>query len=453
LVLQCRIHNPESFVDARVATGSPLYLLERSDVDPVQLDRDLKVVAMNSFARRALPVEDTQPFEKIVLSFHPERSQAKVKFLIDQAECPVSNPPPMTMIINIPERVLLVKVSKMSDVRGDTAGYTLVFYDITDAVIREEIGVQRPDSKRQLLKIPTVASNRIVLVDAASVRYVRAEGHYTWVHTAQGSSFCNLNIGDLETRLDSNSFLRIHRSYVANLDFAEQIVRDDGKVMLKLQGDDRGLPVARTRVPRLLDAWASPKQLPASAEARGSAAGLSVAPRFVRVLADFMCQVAPFVHAAPACAPAVVMVSVRAVASRGPSFTAPSRATRRPQNDSRRFRLPRAALGLRRGQAARVTRARRQAAGRRPQPAADDEAALRDAQCADRFGQDRRAARHHAKRQRNPHRRDDHRAPVAHLQADRRQTAIVDRGCGLDRGPAGALPRHDRRRHFARRPG
>ena len=106
-------------VDARVGTGSPLYLLERSDVGLVELDRDLKVVAMNSFARRALPVEDKQPFETMVLSFHPDRSQSKVKFLIDQAECPVSNPPPMTMIINIPERVLLIKVTKMSDLRGD----------------------------------------------------------------------------------------------------------------------------------------------------------------------------------------------------------------------------------------------------------------------------------------------------------------------------------------------
>ena len=243
-----------STVDQRTGTGSPLYLLERSDVGLVQLDRDLKVVAMNSFARRVLPVEDKQPFEKMVLSFHPERSQTKVKFLLDQAECPVSNPPLMTMIINIPERVLLIKVTKMSDMRGDTFGYTLVFYDITDAVIREEpAGPSRPDTKRQLQKIPTVSANRIVLVDAATVRYIRAEGHYTWVHTAQGSSFCNLTIGDLEGRLD-NSFLRIHRSYVANLDFAEQILRDDGKVMLKLSGgDDHGLPVARTSVPKLME--------------------------------------------------------------------------------------------------------------------------------------------------------------------------------------------------------
>jgi hypothetical protein len=240
-------------VDARVAAGSPLYLLERSDVGLVQLDCDLKVVAMNSFARRVLPVEDKQPFQKMVLSFHPERSQSKVRFLIDQAECPVSNPPPMTMIINIPERVLLIKVTKLSDLGGQTTGYTLIFYDITEAVSGEEPAAAKPQAKRQLQKIPTVSQNRIVLVDAGEVTYIRAEGHYTWVGTAKGSSFCNLNISDLAERLDGASFLRIHRSYIANLEYAEQILRDDGKISLKLRGDSSALPVSRSTVPRLLE--------------------------------------------------------------------------------------------------------------------------------------------------------------------------------------------------------
>ncbi|MGA2549525.1 MAG: LytTR family transcriptional regulator DNA-binding domain-containing protein [Burkholderiaceae bacterium] len=233
--------------------GSPLYLLERSDVGVVQLDRELRVVAMNSFARRALPVEDKQPFDKMVLSFHPERSQSKVQFLLDQAECPVSNPPPMTMIINIPERVLLIKVTKLSNLRDETTGYILVFYDITDAVSQDDPAARRPDAKRQLQKIPTVSGNRIVLVDTANVFYIRAEGHYTWVQTQQGSSFCNLNIGDLEARLDDRAFLRIHRSYLVNLNFAEQILRLDGKVALKLHDDETTLPVARSNVSRLLE--------------------------------------------------------------------------------------------------------------------------------------------------------------------------------------------------------
>jgi hypothetical protein len=209
---------------------------------------------MNDFARRVLPVDEMLPFDRLVLSFHPERSQPKVEFLLDQAaRCPVANPPPMTMIINIPERVLLIKVTKLADMRGETAGYTLIFYDITEVVSRDEPAALKPQAKRQLQKIPTVSQNRIVLVDADEVTYIRSEGHYTWVSTARGSSFCNLNISDLAERLVGASFLRIHRSYLANLEYAEQIMRDDGKISLKLRGDNTALPVARASVPRLLE--------------------------------------------------------------------------------------------------------------------------------------------------------------------------------------------------------
>lgn len=66
-------------------------------------------------------------------------------------------------------------------------------------------------------------------------------------------SFCNLNIGDLAERLEGASFLRIHRSYLANLTFAEQILRDEGKISLKMRGESSALPVSRTSLPRLLD--------------------------------------------------------------------------------------------------------------------------------------------------------------------------------------------------------
>lgn len=185
------------------------------------------------------------------------------------------------MIINIPERVLLIKVAKMADERGDTAGYTLVFFDITDAVSRDEANAGRPGAKRQLQKIPTVSGNRIVLVAAESVFYFRAEGHYTWVTTAQGSSFCNPTIGDLESRLDRASFIRIHRSDLVNLDHAEQIVRDEGRVTLKLRNEESALPVARTSVPKLLQRLG----LSEAGSARGRTASLGVFPRSARVFA------------------------------------------------------------------------------------------------------------------------------------------------------------------------
>lgn len=225
----------------------------------VHLSMDLHVVGMNDYARRSLPVADKLPFGKMVTDFHPEAAKAKVKFLLGQAECPVNNAPPMAMMINIPHRMLLIKVSKIGDAQGATTGYTLVFYDITEVVSQEVEGGKVPDAregadKRLLRKIPTLKQNRVLLVDVPSVSFIRSEGHYTWVHTGQGSQFCNLNIGDLESRLDPQLFLRVHRSYIVNLSHVDEIVRDDGRMTLRMMGPTPvEIPVSRSSAPRLLE--------------------------------------------------------------------------------------------------------------------------------------------------------------------------------------------------------
>jgi hypothetical protein len=239
--------------------NSWLYLLERFDVGVVHLDLELRVIGMNDFARRSLPVEEKMPFGEVVTSFHPEAAKAKVKFLLGQAECPVNNPPPMAMMINIPERMLLIKVSKVGDAKGATTGYTLVFYDITEIVIQEASvetprGIREGGEKRPLRKIPTIKENRMLLVDVPGVLFIRSEGHYTWVHTAQGGQFCNLNIGDIETRLDPHIFLRVHRSYIVNLSHVDEIVRQDGQMMLRMMGPTPiEIPVSRTSASKVLE--------------------------------------------------------------------------------------------------------------------------------------------------------------------------------------------------------
>ena len=240
-------------------SSSWLYLLERFDVGVVNLSLDLRVIGMNDYARRSLPVDDKLPFGKLVTDFHPEAAKAKVKFLIGQAECPVNNAPPMAMMINIPERMLLIKVSKTGDAAGQTTGFTLVFYDITEVVNQETEGNTprknaEPGEKRFLRKIPTSKLNRVLLVDVPSVSFIRSEGHYTWVHTSQGCQFCNITIGDLESRLDPQLFLRVHRSYIVNLSHVDEIVRDDGRMTLRMMGSTPvEIPVSRASAPKLLE--------------------------------------------------------------------------------------------------------------------------------------------------------------------------------------------------------
>ncbi len=247
--------------------ASPLYLLERFDVGLVHLDAERRVVSMNDYARRVLPVEQKQPFDRMVLSFHPERSQPKVEFLLDAAgQCPVANPPPMTIIINIPQRVLLIKVSRMGNATGAANGYVLVFYDITDYVSTENPSPTTPaGTQRRLAKIPTVADQKIVFIDADDILSIESNGHYTRVLTVAGSQFCNLSIGDIGTRLDPEHFMRVHRGYVVNLRAVSQLLREDGRIALRLGNSEASIPVSRASTAAVLKHLGLPGGVPQTA--------------------------------------------------------------------------------------------------------------------------------------------------------------------------------------------
>jgi two-component system, LytTR family, response regulator LytT len=66
-------------------------------------------------------------------------------------------------------------------------------------------------------KVPVVAGGRTQLLDYDQVHYVQADGDYSRVHTYDRSYLCTASLGDLEERLPTGRFARIHRSYVVNL--------------------------------------------------------------------------------------------------------------------------------------------------------------------------------------------------------------------------------------------
>ncbi len=243
--------------------ASALYLFEKFEVGVVHLDAQRKVLAMNDFARRVLPVGEKRPFENLVTSFHPPRSAAKVSFLLDQASaCPVAAATPMTMIINIPEQVLLIKVTRLAGEDTSTTGFVLVFYDVTQLVVQGGVTPANADTapapapggaqKRRLARLPLVANHKVTFVDTSQVLFLESQAHYTRVLTDGGFQFCNLSIGDLEARLDPQRFVRVHRCFIVNLDAVLELGRRDGKVQLRMRGEPPAwVPVSRAEVARL----------------------------------------------------------------------------------------------------------------------------------------------------------------------------------------------------------
>lgn len=232
------------------ASASPIYLFEKFEPGIIELNARREVVGMNDFARRVLPVDRMQPFERYVLDFHPERSRPKVQFLLDQASaCPVAGNVPMTMIINIPEQVLLIKVSRLTDEAGALTGFVLVFYDVTQVVSQEHMPASHA---RRLNRVPTTSQQQVAFVDTQDVLCIESQGHYCRVRTRQGWQFCNLSISDLQDRLDPAQFRRVHRCFIVNLQAVQALERDGSRLQLQLRGqDDWRVPVSRTEAAAL----------------------------------------------------------------------------------------------------------------------------------------------------------------------------------------------------------
>lgn len=74
-----------------------------------------------------------------------------------------------------------------------------------------------------------------VLLHYSEILWIQAKGHYTFFHTKDDLYEIRAPIGDVEEKLKSPYFLRIHRSTMVNLEHIREVkswLRGDYKVIL-----------------------------------------------------------------------------------------------------------------------------------------------------------------------------------------------------------------------------
>src|SRR6478752_5029648 len=78
---------------------------------------------------------------------------------------------------------------------------------------------------------------------------VHANAHYTYVFNGTLKLFCPLAIGEVESRLDKNRFIRVHRSHIINIDRVIGHRRNGDSEMVELTASDHySVPVSRSRI-------------------------------------------------------------------------------------------------------------------------------------------------------------------------------------------------------------
>jgi two-component system, LytTR family, response regulator len=102
---------------------------------------------------------------------------------------------------------------------------------------REELKrLQARSGETPLRRLALPTKQGIVLLDPADVSHAELDGELVTVHTAARPYLCALSLQDLETRLPSERFARVHRRVLVNL---EHVVR--------LEPNEVGGFIARTR--------------------------------------------------------------------------------------------------------------------------------------------------------------------------------------------------------------
>jgi NO-binding membrane sensor protein with MHYT domain len=78
---------------------------------------------------------------------------------------------------------------------------------------------------------------------------IHANAHYTHIFNGNDKLFCPLSISDIELRLDSNLFVRIHRSHIVNIERVLGYKRAGDREMVEMDAAQRYLvPISRSRV-------------------------------------------------------------------------------------------------------------------------------------------------------------------------------------------------------------
>jgi len=79
-------------------------------------------------------------------------------------------------------------------------------------------------SKSYIRKLPVRVGNKVNFIEQDDIKYVLASGSYPEIQTVQKKITVRDSLNNLTELLDQDSFLRIHRSVIINVNFIQEVI-------------------------------------------------------------------------------------------------------------------------------------------------------------------------------------------------------------------------------------
>lgn len=110
--------------------------------------------------------------------------------------------------------------------------------------------VDEQDKNAYPRKILVARGSKLVGVNVDDIQWISADGDYSSLITANGRFLSQYGIGQLEQKLNPESFIRVHRSSILNLKYVQEVFREGHTYDAKMQNGDV-VKVSRSYVPRV----------------------------------------------------------------------------------------------------------------------------------------------------------------------------------------------------------
>ncbi len=110
-------------------------------------------------------------------------------------------------------------------------------------------GLGRPPRAAPAPRLPVEGANGTHFIDAAEVRSVRADAHYTRVHDGTRERMCPWSISEAEAQLDPGLFVRVHRSHIVAIPHVSFVRKEGDGAVIELDGPTpHRVPVSRAKI-------------------------------------------------------------------------------------------------------------------------------------------------------------------------------------------------------------
>lgn len=121
--------------------------------------------------------------------------------------------------------------------------------------LKQAIERLQPAQRAQAVieRIPVEKAGKKLLLKTEDIYYVMAKDDYSYLHTERERFLSTVSLAQLDSKLESVGFFRVHRRYLVNLSRVKEIVPMYGGTLLLTLGDaaQTQIPVSRRRVPAL----------------------------------------------------------------------------------------------------------------------------------------------------------------------------------------------------------